>query len=83
MANNKGLNFVDPKPGYTGIVAAGGSHARTIKSPEVEAALAEGMRAVHEETRCAVIDARISAGNRAYKNISWLISSPLALQWLM
>jgi acetolactate synthase-1/2/3 large subunit len=66
-ANDLGLNFVDPEPDYAGIAAAaGGAHARTIKSPEaLEAALAEGVRVVREEKRSAVIDVRIGEANRA------------------
>jgi acetolactate synthase-1/2/3 large subunit len=66
-ANDLGLSFVNPEPDYAGIAAAaGGAHARTVTSPEMlDAALAEGVRVVRDEKRCAVIDARISAGNRA------------------
>jgi len=66
-ANDLGLSFVDPEPDYAGIAAAaGGAHARTVKSPEaLDAAIAEGVRVVREEQRCAVIDARISAGDAA------------------
>ncbi len=51
------LSF-DPPPDYSGIAAAaGGAHARIIKRPEdVEAAVAEGLRVVIEEGRCAVLD---------------------------
>ena len=61
-ANNLDLDIVDPAPDYAGIAAAaGGAYARTVKSPKaLEAALAEGVRVVREEKRCAVINARIS-----------------------
>jgi acetolactate synthase-1/2/3 large subunit len=57
-ANDLGLTF-DPPPDYAAIAAAaGGAHAQTVKHPEeVEPALAEALRAVREEGRCAVIDA--------------------------
>jgi acetolactate synthase I/II/III large subunit len=66
-ANDLDLSFVDPEPDYAGIAAAaGGAYARTVKSPEaLEAALAEGVRVVREEKRCAVIDAKISTGGGA------------------
>jgi acetolactate synthase I/II/III large subunit len=62
-ANDLDLNLVDPEPDYAGIAAAaGGAYARTVKSPKtLDAALAEGVRVVREEKRCAVIDARIGA----------------------
>jgi acetolactate synthase-1/2/3 large subunit len=61
-ANDLGLNFVDPEPDYAGIAAAaGGAHARSVKSVEaLEATLAEGVRVVREEKRCAVIDVKIA-----------------------
>ena len=48
----------DPVPDYSGIAAAaGGSYARKVeKVEEVEAAIAEGLRVVREEKRCAVLD---------------------------
>jgi acetolactate synthase I/II/III large subunit len=51
------LSF-DPPPDYAGIAAAaGGAFARIIKRPEdVEAGVAEGLRVVLEERRCAVLD---------------------------
>ena len=56
-AENLDLSF-DPPPDYSGIAAAaGGAFARVIKRPEdVEAGLAEGLRAVLEDKRCAVLD---------------------------
>ena len=49
----------DPPPDYGAIAAAaGGAFARTVKDPEdVELALAEAVRVVRDERRCAVIDA--------------------------
>lgn len=57
-SNDLGLRF-DPPPDYAGIAAAaGGCHAQTIKrAEEIEAAIAEGLRVVRDEKRCAVIDA--------------------------
>ena len=48
----------DPPPDYSAIAAAaGGAFARIIKRPEdVEAGVAEGLRVVREEKRCAVLD---------------------------
>jgi acetolactate synthase-1/2/3 large subunit len=48
----------DPPPDYAAIAgAAGGAFGRTIRHPrEVEPAIAEGLRAVREERRCAVLD---------------------------
>jgi acetolactate synthase-1/2/3 large subunit len=48
----------DPPPDYSAIAAAaGGAFARIIKRPEdVEAGIAEGLRVVREEQRCAVLD---------------------------
>jgi acetolactate synthase I/II/III large subunit len=49
----------DPPPDYAAIaVAAGGAHGRTLRHPrEVEDAIAEAMRVVRNEGRCAVLDA--------------------------
>jgi acetolactate synthase I/II/III large subunit len=62
-ANDLDLNLVDPEPDYAGIAAAaGGAYGCTVKSPKaLEAALAEGVRVVLEEKRCAVINVRLSA----------------------
>ena len=48
----------DPPPDYAGIAAAsGGAFVRTVKSAgEVDAAIADGLRAVREERRSAVLD---------------------------
>jgi acetolactate synthase-1/2/3 large subunit len=56
-ATDLDLSF-DPPPDYSGIAAAaGGAFARVIKRPEdVEAGVAEGLRAVLDEQRCAVLD---------------------------
>ncbi len=56
-AGDLDLSF-DPPPDYSGIAAAaGGAFARVIKRPEeVEAGVAEGLRAVLDEQRCAVLD---------------------------
>jgi acetolactate synthase-1/2/3 large subunit len=56
-AKDLDLGF-DPAPDYSGIAAAaGGAFARVIKRPEdVEAGVAEGLRAVLDEQRCAVLD---------------------------
>ena len=56
-ANDLDTSF-DPPPDYAGIAAAaGGAFARTVKRPEeVESALAEALRVVREEQRCAVLD---------------------------
>jgi len=55
------LSF-DPPPDYSGVAqAAGGAFARVVKrAQDVEAAVAEGLKAVREESRCAVIDAWLS-----------------------
>ena len=55
------LSF-DPPPDYSGIAAAAGrAYARVVKQPhDVEAAVAEGLRVVLEEERCAVIDVWLS-----------------------
>jgi acetolactate synthase-1/2/3 large subunit len=49
----------DPPPDYAGIAAAaGGAHGRTLREPrDVEDAIAEGVRIVRDEGRCAVLDA--------------------------
>jgi acetolactate synthase-1/2/3 large subunit len=56
-AGDLDLSF-DPPPDYSGIAAAaGGAFARVIKRPEdVEAGLAEALRIVTVEKRCAVLD---------------------------
>jgi acetolactate synthase I/II/III large subunit len=56
-AEDLDLSF-DPPPDYSGIAAAaGGAFARIIKRPEdVEAGVAEGLRVLREEQRCAVLD---------------------------
>jgi acetolactate synthase I/II/III large subunit len=48
----------DPPPDYSAIAAAaGGAFARIVRRPEdVEEAIAEGLRVVREEKRCAVLD---------------------------
>jgi len=48
----------DPPPDYAAIaVAAGGAFGRTVRHPrEVEPAVAEALRAVRDERRCAVLD---------------------------
>jgi acetolactate synthase-1/2/3 large subunit len=48
----------DPSPDYSGIAAAaGGAYARKVENvEEVEAAIAEALRVVREEKRCAVLD---------------------------
>jgi acetolactate synthase-1/2/3 large subunit len=60
-ARDLDLSF-DPPPDYSGIAAAaGGAFARIVKRPrDVEAAIAEGLRAVIEESRCAVLDIWLS-----------------------
>jgi acetolactate synthase I/II/III large subunit len=60
-AEDLDLSF-DPPPDYSGIAAAaGGAYARVVKRPqEVEAAVAEGLRVVLEEQRCAVLDMWLS-----------------------
>ena len=62
-ANDIDVSF-DPPPDYAQIAAAaGGAHAQTIKRPEdIDAAVAEAVRVVREEKRCAVIDAWLAAG---------------------
>jgi acetolactate synthase-1/2/3 large subunit len=56
-AGDLDLSF-DPPPDYSGIAAAaGGAFARVIKRPEdVEAGVAEALRVVRAEERCAVLD---------------------------
>jgi acetolactate synthase I/II/III large subunit len=60
-AKDLDLSF-DPPPDYSGVAAAaGGAYARVVKRPqEVEAAVAEGLRVVLEESRCAVLDVWLS-----------------------
>ncbi len=60
-AKDLDLSF-DPPPDYSGIAAAaGGAYARVVKRPQdVEAAVAEGLRVVLEESRCAVLDVWLS-----------------------
>ena len=60
-AKDLDLSF-DPPPDYSAIAAAaGGAYARVVKRPqEVEAAVAEGLRVVLEEQRCAVLDVWLS-----------------------
>ncbi|QKR99562.1 thiamine pyrophosphate-requiring protein [Sphingomonas sp. CL5.1] len=57
------VNF-DPPPDYAGIAAAaGGAYARAVKEvSDVDAALAEGLRVVREEGRCAVLDIWLPRG---------------------
>jgi acetolactate synthase-1/2/3 large subunit len=56
-ANTLDVSF-DPPPDYAAIAAAaGGALALTVRKPEdLAPALAQGLRAVREEQRCAVID---------------------------
>ena len=60
-AEDLDLSF-DPPPDYSGIAAAaGGAYARVVKHPhDVEAAVAEGLRVMLEESRCAVLDVWLS-----------------------
>jgi acetolactate synthase I/II/III large subunit len=60
-AKDLDLNF-DPPPDYSGIAAAaGGAYAGVVKRPQdVEAAVAEALRVVLEEQRCAVLDVWLS-----------------------
>jgi acetolactate synthase-1/2/3 large subunit len=60
-AKDLDLSF-DPPPDYSAIAAAaGGAYARVVKHPhDVEAAVAEGLRVVLEESRCAVLDVWLS-----------------------
>ena len=48
----------DPPPDYSAIAAAaGGAFAKIVRRPEeVEASVAEALRVVREEKRCAVLD---------------------------
>lgn len=59
-ANAIGVEF-DPAPDYAAIAAAaGGAYARKLERPdEVEAAIAEALKVVREEKRCAVLDVRV------------------------
>jgi acetolactate synthase I/II/III large subunit len=56
-ADDIGVGF-DPPPDHAGIaVAAGGAYGRTIRDPrELEDGIAEALRAVRQERRCAVLD---------------------------
>jgi acetolactate synthase I/II/III large subunit len=60
-AKDLDLSF-DPPPDYSGVAAAaGGAFARVVKRPQdVEATIAEGLRVVLEEQRCAVLDVWLS-----------------------
>jgi acetolactate synthase I/II/III large subunit len=60
-AKDLDLSF-DPPPDYSAIAAAaGGAYARVVKRPrELQAAVAEGLRVVLEEERCAVLDVWLS-----------------------
>jgi acetolactate synthase-1/2/3 large subunit len=60
-AEDLDLSF-DPPPDYSGIAAAaGGAFAQMVTRPQdVEPAVAEGLRVVLEEQRCAVIDVWLS-----------------------
>jgi acetolactate synthase I/II/III large subunit len=60
-AEDLDLSF-DPPPDYSGVAAAaGGAYARIVKRPhEVETAVAEGLRVVLDEQRCAVLDVWLS-----------------------
>ena len=60
-AEDLDLSF-DPPPDYSGVAAAaGGAFARVVKrAQDVEAAVAEGLRVVLEERRCAVLDVWLS-----------------------
>ncbi len=60
-AGDLDLSF-DPSPDYSGIAAAaGGALAIRIERPdEVEAGIARAVKAVREEKRCAVVDARLA-----------------------
>lgn len=57
------VNF-DPPPEYAAIAAAaGGAYARQVKDvSEVEEAIAEALRVVREEGRCAVLDVWLERG---------------------
>jgi acetolactate synthase-1/2/3 large subunit len=52
----------DPSPDFSGIAAAaGGAYARKVQKVEdVESAIAEALRVVREEKRCAVLDVFLS-----------------------
>jgi acetolactate synthase-1/2/3 large subunit len=60
-AKDLDLSF-DPPPDYSAIAAAaGGAFARIVKRPQdVESAIAEGLKVVLEESRCAVLDVWLS-----------------------
>ena len=60
-AEDLDLSF-DPPPDYSGVAAAaGGAFARVVKrAQDVEAAVAEGLRVVLDEQRCAVLDVWLS-----------------------
>jgi acetolactate synthase-1/2/3 large subunit len=59
-ANAIGVEF-DPAPDYAAIAAAaGGAFARKLDRPDdVEAAIAEAIKVVRDEKRCAVLDVRL------------------------
>ena len=59
-ANEIGVEF-DPAPDHAAIAAAaGGAFARRIERPEeIEQAIAEALKVVREEKRCAVLDVKI------------------------
>lgn len=59
-ANAIGVEF-DPAPDHAAIAAAaGGAYARKLERPdEVEDAIAEALKVVRQEKRCAVLDVRI------------------------
>ena len=59
-ANEIGVEF-DPAPDHAAIAAAaGGAFARRIERPEeIEEAIAEALKVVREEKRCAVLDVKI------------------------
>ncbi len=59
-ANAIGVEF-DPAPDHSAIAAAaGGAYARKLERPdEVEEAIAEALKVVREEKRCAVLEVKI------------------------
>jgi acetolactate synthase-1/2/3 large subunit len=59
-ANAIGVEFA-PAPDYAAIAAAaGGAFARKLDRPDdVEAAIAEAIKVVRDEKRCAVLDVRL------------------------
>ncbi len=59
-ANAIGVEF-DPVPDYAAIAAAaGGAFARKLERPdEVKSAIAEAVKVVRQEKRCAVLDVRV------------------------